>query len=174
MLRIRLRRVGKKGKPSYRIVVAEAKAPRDGAYVEWIGNYDPMVNPPAVTIKADRALEWLSKGAQPSDAVRRILDWNGILERTPKQRKVSTSTPEQTPAEAPVAVQTQPADAAPAQDAPDDVAEEVVAEAASEETTGAAPAEEATSQATEDTSAEAREDTSGEAGEDTSSEATEE
>jgi small subunit ribosomal protein S16 len=179
MLRIRLRRVGKKGKPSYRIVVAEAKAPRDGAYVEWIGNYDPMVNPPAVTIKADRALEWLSKGAQPSDAVRRILDWNGILERTPKQPKGSTSTSEQTPAEAPVAVQTQPAAAAPAQDAPpaqdavEDVAEEVVAEAASEETTGAASAEEATSEATEDASAEPPEETTGEAGEDTSVEATE-
>ncbi|MCI0859893.1 MAG: 30S ribosomal protein S16, partial [Chloroflexi bacterium] len=63
MLRIRLRRVGKKGHPSYRIVVAESSAPRDGAYVEWIGNYDPMTNPPAVTLKADRAAEWLSKGA---------------------------------------------------------------------------------------------------------------
>ncbi len=75
MLRIRLRRVGKKGKPSYRIVVAEASAPRDGAYVEWIGNYDPMVDPPAYTIKMERAQEWLGKGAQPSDAVQRILDW---------------------------------------------------------------------------------------------------
>ncbi len=82
MLRIRLRRVGKKGKPSYRIVVAEAAAPRDGAYLEWIGNYDPMVDPPAVTLKKERAVQWLSRGAQPSDAVRRILDNNGILERT--------------------------------------------------------------------------------------------
>ena len=73
MLRIRLRRVGKKGKPSYRIVVAEATAPRDGAYLEWIGNYDPMTDPPAVSLKRDRADEWLSRGAQPSDAVRRIL-----------------------------------------------------------------------------------------------------
>ena len=86
MLRIRLRRVGKKGKPSYRIVVADSRAPRDGAYVEWIGNYDPMVDPPAVTIKADRALEWLRQGAQPSDAVKRIFDWNGILTRSPVQR----------------------------------------------------------------------------------------
>ena len=84
MLRIRLRRVGKKGKPSYRIVVAEATAPRDGAYLEWIGNYDPMVDPPAVSLKKDRAIQWLSRGAQPSDAVRRILDRDGILERTPE------------------------------------------------------------------------------------------
>lgn len=81
MLRIRLRRVGKKGRPSYRIVVADSAAPRDGAYVEWIGQYDPMVDPPAVVLKQDRALEWLSRGAQPSDAVRRILDKNGIYDR---------------------------------------------------------------------------------------------
>ena len=77
---------GEKGKPSYRIVVAESRAPRDGAYLEWIGNYDPMTDPPSVTLKTDRATEWLSKGAQPSDAVKRILHWNGILEREPLQR----------------------------------------------------------------------------------------
>ena len=100
MLRIRLRRVGKKGKPSYRIVVADANAPRDGAYVEWIGNYDPMADPPAITLKRDRAVQWLSQGAQPSDAVRRILDRDGILVRTPKFRahpEVSEA-PEGTPA----------------------------------------------------------------------------
>ncbi len=81
MLRIRLRRVGKKGKPSYRIVVADSAAPRDGAYVEWIGQYDPMVDPPAVVLKEDRAIEWLSKGAQPSEAVKRIFDRDGIYEK---------------------------------------------------------------------------------------------
>ncbi len=79
MLRIRLARVGKKKKPAYRIVVAEAKSPRDGAYLEWIGTYDPMQNPPAVTIKRDRALHWLRLGAQASDPVQRILDKNGVL-----------------------------------------------------------------------------------------------
>ena len=82
MLRIRLRRVGKKGKPSYRIVVADSKAPRDGAYVEWIGQYDPMVDPPAITLKEERAIAWLKQGAQPSDAVKRIFEWNGIIEKT--------------------------------------------------------------------------------------------
>ena len=81
MLRIRLRRVGKKKHPSYRIVVADARAPRDGAYVEWIGNYDPMIDPPAITLKADRALVWLKNGAQPSDPVRRILERDGVFDR---------------------------------------------------------------------------------------------
>ncbi len=79
MLRIRLARVGKKKRPAYRIVVAEAKSPRDGAYLEWIGTYDPMQNPPAITLKQDRALHWLSLGAQASDPVQRILDKNGLL-----------------------------------------------------------------------------------------------
>ena len=81
MLRIRLRRVGKKGQPSYRIVVADARAPRDGAYVEWIGQYDPMTDPPSVTLKEDRAIAWLNQGAQPSDAVKRILERDGVYDR---------------------------------------------------------------------------------------------
>ena len=81
MLRIRLRRVGKKGHPSYRIVVADSRAPRDGAYVEWIGQYDPMTDPPSVTLKEDRAIAWLKQGAQPSDAVKRILERDGVDDR---------------------------------------------------------------------------------------------
>ena len=81
MLKIRLKRVGKKGQPAYRIVVADSRAPRDGAYVEWIGNYDPMMDPPAISYKEDRAIVWLRNGAQPSDAVRRILDRDGVFEK---------------------------------------------------------------------------------------------
>ena len=81
MLRIRLRRVGKIGHPSYRIVVADSRAPRDGAYVEWIGQYDPMTDPPSVTLKEDRAIAWLKQGAQPSDAVKRILERDGVYDR---------------------------------------------------------------------------------------------
>ena len=80
MLRIRLSRVGKKGHPAYRIVVAEAKAPRDGSYLEWIGTYDPMQNPPAITLKHDRARHWLSVGAQATEPVQRILDKMGTHE----------------------------------------------------------------------------------------------
>ena len=85
MLRIRLRRVGKRGKPSYRIVVADSTAPRDGAYVDWIGHYDPMVDPPRVTLQKDRAAEWLKKGAQPSDAVRLILEREKVYDQVSSQ-----------------------------------------------------------------------------------------
>ena len=74
MLRIRLSRVGKRKRPSYRVVVAEAKSPRDGAYIEWIGTYDPMQDPPAINIKRDRAQHWISLGAQASDPVKRLLE----------------------------------------------------------------------------------------------------
>ena len=132
MLRIRLRRVGKKGKPSYRIVVAEAKAPRDGAYVEWIGNYDPMADPPAISLKRDRAVQWLSQGAQPSDAVRRILDRDGILVRTPKFRAQPgvSEAPAGTPAPT-VTITRAPAPATV--EAPPEVAEETVGEESAEE-----------------------------------------
>ena len=151
MLRIRLRRVGKKGNPSYRIVVADSRAPRDGAYVEWIGNYDPMADPPAVTIKEDRAQAWLSQGAQPSDAVARILDWKGILTRTPKQRTTATAVEEEpevaAPAPAPVAEAPPPepeADdtTAVAEEAAEEPVAEVVAEESAEEPVAEVAAEE--------------------------------
>ena len=163
MLRIRLRRVGKKGHPSYRIVVADSRAPRDGAYVEWIGNYDPMAEPPAVTIKADRAQAWLSQGAQPSDAVARILDWNGILTRTPTQRNAGSKTAEEAHAE--TAPAPAPAAAAPA------ASEETVAEVATEEAVEEAVAEEAPEKADEEpTSEEESGDSAGDDAEETSEE----
>ena len=81
MLRIRLRRVGAKKQPSYRIVVAESTSPRDGKFVEVIGYYNPRTEPETVTIKEARALYWLSVGAQPSDPVVRLFKNNGTLER---------------------------------------------------------------------------------------------
>lgn len=81
MLRIRLRRVGKKGRPYYRIVVAEQRSPRDGAYIDGIGHYDPMADPPAVTLDERRAVDWLRKGAQPSDPVRRIFDYHDVFSK---------------------------------------------------------------------------------------------
>ena len=73
MLRIRLRRVGAKKQPSYRIVVADSRAARDGAFVEQLGHYDPLTDPPTVTIDEEKARDWIRKGAQPSEAVARIL-----------------------------------------------------------------------------------------------------
>lgn len=81
MLRIRLRRVGAKKKPSYRLVVADIRAPRDGAFVEIIGNYDPMTEPETIVVKEERALHWLSQGAKPSDTTARLLGKAGILEK---------------------------------------------------------------------------------------------
>ena len=117
MIRIRLARVGKKGRPSYRIVVADITAPRDGSYLEWIGNYDPMQNPPAVTLKTERAAHWLSMGAIPSDAVARIMDANGLMERTPTQKTATKKSGEEE-SSAPAAVAA-PAPESAADEAPE-------------------------------------------------------
>lgn len=81
MLRIRLSRTGKKRQPSYRVVVAEKEAKRDGRVVERIGHYNPLTNPAEYKIDEERALYWLSVGAQPSDAVRILLQKQGTLDR---------------------------------------------------------------------------------------------
>lgn len=81
MLRIRLSRTGKKRQPSYRVVVAEKEAKRDGRVVERIGHYNPLANPAEYQIDEARALHWLSVGAQPSDAVRVLLNKQGTLDR---------------------------------------------------------------------------------------------
>ena len=74
MLRIRLRRVGARGQPSYRIVVADQRAARDGAFVDHLGHYNPRTDPPTVVLDREKAQKWLDVGAQPTDAVRRMLD----------------------------------------------------------------------------------------------------
>lgn len=81
MIRIRLSRVGKKKQPHYRVVVADKEAPRDGRIVERIGWYDPLREGDSFRIDEERALYWLSVGAQPSDAVRRLLKLQGTLGR---------------------------------------------------------------------------------------------
>jgi small subunit ribosomal protein S16 len=79
MLRIRLRRVGKKKQPSYRIVVADVRAPRDGAIVEQVGIYNPLTDPPTIRVDAEKVKHWISVGAQPSDTVVRILQREGVV-----------------------------------------------------------------------------------------------
>ena len=86
MLRIRLSRTGKIRQPSYRVVVAEKESKRDGRIVELIGHYNPLPNPSVYQIKEDRALYWLSVGAQPTDAVRILLEKQGTLERLARLR----------------------------------------------------------------------------------------
>jgi len=81
MVKIRLRRTGAKKQPHYRVVIAEAHMPRDGKFIESIGNYNPRTEPPTLEIDAERALYWLSVGAQPTEAVGRMLDKLGIMSR---------------------------------------------------------------------------------------------
>jgi len=87
MVRIRLRRVGLKKQPSYRIVVANQESPRDGRYIEIIGFYNPRTEPIQIDIKEDRALYWLSVGAQPSEPVARLLEKTGTNARLQRLRK---------------------------------------------------------------------------------------
>lgn len=80
-VRIRLRRIGKKKQPQYRLVAADSAAPRDGRFLEVIGHYNPRVDPPAVSVKEDRALWWLRQGAQPSDTARSLLTKTGVWQK---------------------------------------------------------------------------------------------
>lgn len=79
MVKIRLRRMGAKKNPFYRIVVADGRFPRDGRFIEELGTYDPMASDNKVAIKADRAQEWLKNGAQPTDTVKTLLKKAGVL-----------------------------------------------------------------------------------------------
>jgi len=78
--RIRLRRVGQKGQPEYRIVVAERSKARDGRVVETLGHYNPRTEPPTITVDAEKARAWLAKGATPSDTVRSLLKKAGVFQ----------------------------------------------------------------------------------------------
>lgn len=74
MLKIRLRRTGARNQPSYRVVVADAKAARDGAFVDHLGHYNPRTEPPTLEIDQEKAQKWISQGAQPTESVRQLLD----------------------------------------------------------------------------------------------------
>ena len=78
-VKIRLARHGKKGYPFYHIVAADSRAPRDGKFIEKLGTYNPNTNPATIDLKFDRALDWLLKGAQPTDTCRAILSYKGVM-----------------------------------------------------------------------------------------------
>ena len=78
-VKIRLKRMGAKKAPFYRVVVADARFPRDGRFIETIGTYDPTTTPAAVKIDEEKALKWMGKGAQPTDIVKNIMKKEGIL-----------------------------------------------------------------------------------------------
>ncbi|SHE59796.1 SSU ribosomal protein S16P [Seinonella peptonophila] len=80
-VKIRLKRMGAKKAPFYRVVVADSRSPRDGRFIEEIGYYNPLTNPAQVKINEEKALKWLSQGAQPSDTVRELLRKVGVLKQ---------------------------------------------------------------------------------------------
>lgn len=142
MIRIRLRRTGKKHRPSYRLVVADKPNKRDGAFLETLGSYDPHADPPLVTVDAEKVKAWISKGAQPSEAAEKILRRAGVITTpAPVRKVVAPAAPKAAAAPAPVAAA--PVAAAPAPEAsapeaaaeasaPDTAPEAAVAEAAPE------------------------------------------
>ena len=81
MVKIRLRRVGAKNQPSYRLVATDSRAPRDGAFINIIGHYNPLTNPETVVIDEEKALRWLRHGAQPTATAARLLTKAGIMEK---------------------------------------------------------------------------------------------
>lgn len=87
MVKIRLRRTGAKKQPSYRVVVADSRAPRDGRFIEIIGHYNPRTEPVTLEVHEDRVLHWLSVGAQPTETVQHLLENLGTLERFARLKK---------------------------------------------------------------------------------------
>ena len=86
-VKLRLKRMGSKQKPFYRIVAADARSPRDGRVIETVGTYDPLKGKDVVTIDEEKALKWLNNGAQPTDTVRNILSKNGIMTKYAESKK---------------------------------------------------------------------------------------
>jgi small subunit ribosomal protein S16 len=81
--RIRLKRIGAKKRPTYRVVVADSRSPRDGRFIEEIGYYQPVANPEVIKIDAEKALAWIARGAQPSDTVRALFKKAGVWQQRP-------------------------------------------------------------------------------------------
>ena len=92
MVKIRLMRMGATKRPFYRVVVADSRSPRDGRFIENIGKYHPLEDPSLVEIDQDRALHWLSRGAQPTDQVRKLLQIAGVWERFKENRKATPAS----------------------------------------------------------------------------------
>ena len=91
-VKIRLNRMGAKKNPFYRIVVADSRAPRDGRFIEIVGNYDSTQEPAVINVDEEKVLEWMNKGAQPTDTVKSLLSRQGIMPRKfmPTQRRYAS------------------------------------------------------------------------------------
>ena len=86
-VKIRLKRMGAKQKPFYRVVAADSRSPRDGRFIETVGTYNPIKEPAEVTFKEDRVMYWLSNGAIPTDTVRNLLSKQGIMKKFADSKK---------------------------------------------------------------------------------------
>ncbi len=91
-VRLRLKRIGAKGRPVFRIVVMDSRTPRDGRVIESIGVYNPLQNPAALALDEEKALSWLQKGAQPTSTVKGLLSTAGVLERFAALRRARKNT----------------------------------------------------------------------------------
>jgi small subunit ribosomal protein S16 len=87
MVRLRLRRVGSKAQPSYRIIAADKEAPRDGRFLEILGHYNPRTDPATIILSEERIYDWMRKGAQPSESVERVFRSAGLLDRFDRFKK---------------------------------------------------------------------------------------
>jgi len=148
MVKIRLSRLGRKKRPSYRVVVADARAPRDGAFIEIIGHYNPLTDPATIVIDEEKALHWISKGAQPTERVSILLARLGIIEKPTKKhteklaKKLAeekadkpTEKPAKKPKEEPTAklVEEKPAEEEPAAEPVEEPTAELAEEKPTEE-----------------------------------------
>jgi len=185
-VKIRLQRKGRKKRPFYHIVVADARAPRDGRFIEKLGVYNPMTSPATIDLDRDKAYDWLTKGAQPTDTVRAILRFKGVLYKKHLMRGVKkgaltveeadakykewiadkeskiTARIEQTAAERKSrleAISGVPAPPPPIPSVAEEVAAEDAAEAAAKAETAVEPKEEAKVEAVAETAAETKEAT---------------
>jgi small subunit ribosomal protein S16 len=156
LVKIRLRRIGAKKSPSYRIVVADSRAPRDGAFIAAIGHYNPLTDPETIVIDQEKAQSWLKSGAQPTDTAARLLAKAGIIEEPPARKekmqagapKGKVSKKKKAKAEAPKA---EAAAAEPKAEAAEEPKAEVTEEPeASQEEPEAGVAQEAEASATEE------------------------
>src|SRR5690606_11673365 len=101
-VRIRLKRMGAKKRPFYRLVVADSRAARDGRFIDQLGHYNPIMEPDQIVVDEERALEWLRRGAQPSDTARALLKKAGVWDKfKPSQGEEGAPTAEPAPAEQP-------------------------------------------------------------------------
>lgn len=91
MVKIRLRRMGAKKRPFYRVVVADARAPRDGRFIEEIGYYDPTKDPAIIKIDEERAMKWIKDGAQPTDTARSLLRQSGVLRKIHEAKEAGSA-----------------------------------------------------------------------------------